>query len=122
MRREEFGDLVVIKSQSRRPPSQCIRGNVHPAAYDAGFHLDGTIAPVTQSRKDAIQISHEEKRNGRIAAQVLVQYQMSGLLVKVTPFQKHESPAVPVEVVGTGRESLHSIGNQVDVVKLGIRR
>src|SRR5215470_3887511 len=121
MRRKEFSHLVVIKGQPRSPAAQGRGRDVHLAADDAGLHLDSPVAPVAESRQDAVQIRHEKERNGCVSAQILVQHKVGSLKVKVALLQKYQSPAGSIEVVGTGRNPIHTVDYHIDVVQLRIR-
>ncbi len=115
MRREEPDDLLIEEGEAGSTEALGIRRQVHPSSSDTALQLSGAIATIAPRLQDQVQIGEAVDVDRGVSGQLLKQSESSRQVAEVSFTEQFERAGLPLVVVGTGRQSLHGVDDQVEI-------
>ena len=121
MRGEERRNLVVEEGESGGAETKCIGGEVEAAADDSSLELSGPIATIAESGEDRLEIRKAVDVRPSSSRKLLEEAESASDRPKLAFLEELERPLRAPEVVGTGRQTLHRVGDHVQVEQARLR-
>src|SRR6266542_1282225 len=122
VRGEELRTLVVAEGESRGAKTKCVGGEVEAAADDPSLELSGPVAAIAEPGEDRLEIREAVDVRPGSGRKLLEEAEPARDRPKLAFLKELERPLRAPEVVGTGRQTLHRVCDQVEVeqARLGV--
>src|SRR5712691_13009882 len=121
MRGEELRNLVVEEGESGGAETKCVGGEVEAASDDSPLELSGPIAAVTEPGEDRLEIREAVDVRPGSGRKLLEEAESARDRPKLAFLEELERLLRAPEVVGTGRQTLHRVRDQVEVEQARLR-
>src|SRR5438128_4473314 len=115
VRGEELRDLVVEEGESGGAEAKCVGGEVEAAADDSSLELSGPVAAIAEPGEDWLEIGEAVDVRPGGGRQLLEEAESARDRPKVAFPEQLERRLRAPEVVGTGRQTLDRVCDQVEV-------
>ena len=83
VRRKEVRYIVVEEGETGCAEVQCICSEIHLAAEDSGFELNGSVSAIAEAFKNGMEIRKEEDIGCGVAREILSKAKVAGLATEV---------------------------------------